>query len=312
METDSKDIKPGEHDSTIVKVTRISPPNKKEVISERYVEEEVIQQGTASASGLGRDTGNKLVNQAGTLLRKGALHTQIQYDYPRNEFKILIGNVGLIVPIRQKEKVSAQEMYQGIPPVQTYKLELGDPSVFKHLIAPQFLLISLTFLTLYRSAPSILKGIPPFLIGLWRFTPPLLKRAGAILKRCQRVLIPKQLVDGCVFFDVYYDNGEVERVEILVCQTKILTSLQRKERGALFVANRNMLNGQITRGMYGRVRRNIDSLTCELVFNLDVPPSPSFQPASNSTNWVYVPPAIAQKFQYDCRALDRLLEIGEL
>ena len=260
--------------------------------------------------------GKRFVKRAGALVKKGGLEPAMHYNCSRGEVHISIGNFGvsgLSLPLRKRkqlqEQVTAPAKHVAIPLVQTYRVELGDFSVLKYLAFSQFFLYSLAIIAFYRAYNAMLTKVGPILdsrIGM------LVKRSTLILKKCRRALLRKRLVDGCASFYIKSSDGSSERVEILLCQTTLLAPRHEKCRGSLFIANQSMLDGAIATGSYGKVTRERDKLTCELAFNLGVGPSKSFVPSVDGTYWAYVPPTVAEKWQYDCRALDALLESGDL
>ena len=125
------------------------------------------------------------------------------------------------------------------------------------------------------------------------------------------------------FFLEESKNEGKKEVDILIIQAMISLLPNEKRRGSVVIFN--LPNNIIPIGSYGKIsrvwRRNQfkiwkekkeRQLFCEIVFNLDIPPSSQFEPVEHGPTWFFVPPFMVRKNQYNFKAIDKLMQKGML
>ena len=259
---------------------------------------------------------------------------KISYQYPKDvsltvSTDLIDANVKL--PLRSNEqtiqppqqilvKMDVPEQIQLIPAVGSLNPRQLPPSFLGSVGIASLLLSALLLVS-----PTTRERIILAAVGLPLFA--IKQGAGLSLSTLKKVynLIRKRHLNPEFkkFFLEESKNEGKKEVDILIIQALISLLPNEKKRGSVVIFN--LPNNIIPIGSYGKIsrvwRRNQfkvwkekkeRQLFCEIVFNLDIPPSSQFEPVEHGPTWFFVPPFMVRKNQYNFKAIDKLMQKGML
>ena len=232
------------------------------------------------------------------------------------------GKVEINIPLALKRYNPAQNKGFETPQQIVTPVPSPPPSYFltKDLLTPTTIVSLLLMIAVARQPIQVLREITRQFSALCvlfkEIAPP------AYLGKFRQLVDADRFVDNRATFAVSSPVGVGKekgrkRADILIHKAFIFAPSQELTRGSMYIANKHIANKHIANTpicprMYGKIISSIDYKTCELAFDLSVPPCFTFKPSSSLAHWCYMSVEAAKRLECDFSGLDELMERGEL
>ena len=222
------------------------------------------------------------------------------------------GKVEINIPLGLKRHNPAQNKSLETPQQIVTTLSPLPPSylLLKNLATPTTIFSLLLTVAVARQPIQVLHEVTRQLSALYmRFkeiAPP------AYLRQFRQLINADRFVNDRATFTVSGEKNKRRRADILIHKTNIFVPSQELERGSIYIANQQIDNTLICQRMYGKIIKTIDYNTCELAFDLSLPPCFKLKPSSSGAHWCYMSVEAAKRLECDFSGIDELMERGEL